>query len=389
MKTKILIALIVMSSFISWTIWSYIFLYFVNPELNNIITSTVQKDIIKDWKTINITDVQSEITKLVKESWPWVVNIVIKKDIDLYRRDPWWFFQEKVWSVEKEVWWWSWFFVTKDWIIMTNKHVVSDTSAKYTVITNEWKEYDASVLALDPLTDLAIIKIDSAQNNEFKVLNAIEDENFINIWEFAVAIWNALWEFQNSVSFWVISWKNRSIEASWENIWTEKLTWLLQTDAAINPWNSWWPLLDLNWEIMWINTAVSGNWQWLGFSIPLSRKRINYILDSIKKYWSIKRPFIWINYLPINDSIAKELWLNVNYWAYIANEEWSIVKWSSAEKSWIKAWDIVLEVDWEKIDVSTPLQNLIQNKIPWDTINLKVLKSDWEEKDIQITLWEY
>lgn len=389
MKTKILIVLIIFSSFISWTIWSYIFLYFISPELNNVMNNSIQKDIIKDWKTINITDVQSEITKLVNEAWPWVVNIVIKKDIDLYRRDPWWFFQEKVWSVEKEVWWWSWFFVTKEWIIMTNKHVVSDASAKYTVITNEWKEYDASVLALDPLTDLAIIKIDNPENNEFKVLNAIEDEKFINIWEFAVAIWNALWEFQNSVSFWVISWKNRSIEASWENIWTEKLTWLLQTDAAINPWNSWWPLLDLNWEIMWINTAVSWNWQWLGFSIPLSKKRISYILNSIEKYWSIKRPFIWINYLPINDSIAKELWLSVNYWAYIANEEWSIVKWSSAEKAWFNAWDIVLEVDWEKIDVSTPLQNLIQNKIPWDTISLKVLKSSWEEKNIEIVLGEY
>ncbi len=389
MKTKILITLIIISSLISWLIWSYVFLYFISPKLNNIITKTVEKEVTKDWKNITITDLQSEVTKLISSSWPGVVNIIIKKDIDLYRQNPWGFFQEKVWSVEKEIWWWSWFFVTKDWVILTNKHVASQKDAKYAVITNDWKEYDASVVALDPLTDLAIIKIENPWNNKFKVLNTIEDEKSINIWEFAVAIWNALWQFQNSVSFWVVSWKNRSIEASWEGFWTEKLTWLLQTDTAINPWNSWWPLLNLNWEIMWINTAVSGNGQWLGFSIPLSKKRINYILNSIQKYWSIKRPLIWINYIPVTDALATEKWLKVNYWAYIPEWENNILAGSSAQKAWITTWDIILEVDGEQIAIDNPIQSIIQNKIPWDTINLKVLKSNWEEKNIEIVLGEY
>jgi len=389
MKIKILSILIILSSLISWVVWSYIFLYYISPKLNNVVTNTITKEIIKEWKNVTITNLQSEITKLVNTVWPSVVNVIIKKDIDLYRRDPWGFFQEKIWSVEKQIWGWSGFFVSKDGIIMTNKHVVADTTAKYTIITNDWKEYDASVVAFDPLTDLAIIKIDNPTNKNFVTLNIIEDEKFINIWEFAIAIWNALGEFQNSVSLWVISWKNRSIVASWNFIWTEKLTWLLQTDAAINPGNSGWPLLNLNWEIIWINTAIAGNWQWLWFSIPLSKKRVDYILKSIKKYWSIKRPFIGISYLPINDSIAKELGLKSNYWAYIPKEAWSITTWSMADKAWIKPWDIILEIDGIKITYENTIVSIIQNKIPWDKIKLKILKESWEEKDLILELWEY
>lgn len=388
MQKNLLIALIIICSFISWIFWSYLFLHFINPNLDNIKTNTITKEVIKQDKIINITNLESEITNIIKKVWPSVVNIIIKKDIDLYRRDPWWFFQEKVWSVEKKVWWWSWFFVSKDWVIMTNKHVVSDKNAKYVVITNDLKEYEAKVIALDPLTDLAIIKIENP-DKEFEVLKIIEDEKYINIWQFAIAIWNALWEFQNSVSFWIISWKNRSIEASGNNYDKEKLIWLLQTDAAINPWNSWWPLINLNWEIIWINTAIAWNRQWLGFSIPLSKKRVNYILNSIKKYNKIKRPFIGISYIPINESIASELNLKSNYWAYIPDESDSIVPWSVASKWDIEPWDIILEIDNIKINLENSIQEIIQNKIPWDEIELKLLKKDWTQKNIKLKLWEY
>lgn len=392
MKTKLLIFSIMFASILSWGIWSYIFLYYISPELNNVISNTITKEIVKNGKDITVTDLQSEITKLVNTAWPSVVNIIIKKDIDLYRRDPWGFFQENIGSVEKQVGGWSGFFVSKNWTIMTNKHVVSDTSAKYTVITSDGTEYDASVVALDPLTDLAIIKIEQP-DKEFPILNIIEDEKYINIWQFAIAIWNALWEFQNSVSFWVISGRNRSIEASTANYQTEKLTWLLQTDTAINPGNSGWPLLNLEWEIVGINTAIAGDGQWLGFSIPLSKKRVAYILSSIEKYGTIKRPFIWISYTSVNDQFAQQLWLAVNYWAYIwgqsGNETGSISPGSIAEKSWLEAWDIILEIDGIQVDLQNTIPVLIQNKIPWDSINIQVLKKNGNKENINMQLWEY
>lgn len=384
-----IIVLIIFSSLVSWLIWSYIFLYFISPELNNVRYETITKEITKNWKNITITNLESEVTKLAKTAWVSVVNIIIKKDIDLYRRDPYWFFQEKVWTTERKIWWWSWFFVSKDWIIMTNKHVVYDKDAKYTVITNEWKEYDAKVLALDPLTDLAVIKIEWENKENFKVLPIIDDSKYIDIWQFVIAIWNALWEFQNSLSFWVISWKNRSIIASWNSMWSEELNWLLQTDAAINPGNSGWPLLNLAWEIIWINTAISWDWQGLWFSIPLSKKKIDFILSSIRKYNEIKRPLIWINYIVLNPEVSKEYWLNIDYWAYIPKEKDSILYGSMAQKSWIMSWDIILEVDQIQINTKNSILWIIQNKIPWDSISLKVLKENWDIININLELWEY
>lgn len=387
MKTKVLITLIICSSLISWVIGSYVFLYYVSPELNQVITKTITKETIKDGQIITVTDLQSEITNLISKVGPSVVNIIIKKDIDLYRRDPWWFFSEKVGSEERQIGGWSGFFVDKSGIIMTNKHVVYDSQAKYTVITNEWKEYDASVVALDPLTDLAIIKIEQP-DEEFQVLPIIEDESYINIWQFAIAIGNALGEFQNSVSFGVISGKNRSIEASGNGMRTEKLTWLLQTDTAINPGNSGGPLLNLVWEIVGINTAIAGNGQWLGFSIPLSQKRVNYILNSIEKYGSIKRPLIGVTYLPITPSFAREYGLSVEYGAYIPNESGSILPWSIAEKSGIETGDIILSVDGNEVNYQNTIQTLIQNKIPWDSIEIELLKKSWEMKTLSLELDE-
>jgi serine protease Do len=234
---------------------------------------------------------------------------------------------------------------------------------------------------------LAIMKIENPQK-EFSVLPMIEDEKYINIWQFAIAIGNPLWEFQNSVSFWVISGKNRSIEAQWASFWTEKLNGLLQTDAAINPWNSWGPLLNLNGEIVGINTAIAWNSQWLGFSIPLSKRRIDYILKSIETSGKIKSPFIGIWYIPINEQTQQELWLKVNYWAYISKESGWITHGSIAEKSGVTIGDIILEIENIKITYTNTIPSIIQNKIPWDTIQMKVLKENGEEKNLSIELWE-
>ena len=384
MKIKLFYTLLIISSILSWVVWSFLFFYFLNPSSENFITE--KNEIIKNTKTTNITDLQNEITQIIKNEWLSIVNIIIKKDLDLYKSDPWGFFREKVWSVERQIWWWSWFFITKEWLIITNKHVVQDKDAKYTVIDNMWNEFDASIVAYDKLTDLAVIKINNPKK-EFNPLSFIEDEKEIQIWQFAIAVWNALWEFQNSVSFWVVSWKNRSIEAGW-NGFSEQLTGLLQTDVAINPWNSWWPLLNLEWKVIWINTAIAWNSQWLWFSIPLTQKRINYIISSIEKYNEIKRPFLWINYISIDENVSKKLWINYTYWAFIPNDWENISPWSIADKSWISKWDIILEIDNIKITSQIPIPAIIQNKIPGDSISVKILKKDWSIKTINLKLWE-
>jgi len=361
MNTKQFIILLFFSLF-SWISWAYFSSY---QETSS---------------EINMNQLEQEIINKVQNISPSVVSIIIKKDLTIYRSDPSGFFQTPIWSIQKKIGGWTWFFVTKEWIIITNKHVVHEKGAEYTVITQTWNEYDAKILAIDPLTDLAIIKIEASHS--FTPLKFISEyewiESEIKIWQFAIAIWNALAEFQNSVSFWVISGVNRSIEA-----WGEQLSGLLQTDAAINPGNSWWPLINLEGKVIWINTAIAWNSQWIWFTIPLSTKKINYILDSIKKYWIIKKPFIWIQYTIISPSIQKQLWVKVNYWALISWVLWE----SNAAKSWLEAWDIILEINSVRVNLANDVISLIQNKIPWDILWVKVLKKSWEIIKYEIELW--
>ncbi len=108
-------------------------------------------------------------------------------------------------------------------------------------------------------------------------LNFIDNNN-LKIWQFVIAIWNTLSEFNNSVSFWIISWLNRKIENNYINLEN-----LIQTDANINPWNSGWPLINLDWKVIWINTIIL-NWNKnIWFSIKINKDEINKILDKIKK----------------------------------------------------------------------------------------------------------
>jgi len=167
---KILILLIIVISASSWAIASILlWKNEQNKEINNLV------------------NLENNITSLVKKTSNSVVSIVIKKDLDIFRNDPWGFFQYKVGSIEKKVWGGTGFFISKDWIIITNKHVVADRNANYTVILNSWEEYDADIIAVKKWKDIAFLKIKSNKNN-FIPLKFIENKSKIKIWQFAIWI---------------------------------------------------------------------------------------------------------------------------------------------------------------------------------------------------------
>ncbi len=263
MKNNLLSMFIILFSIIGWIFWAYIF------QANKLSWEITQN-------TNTIKSLENNITSLVKKASPSVVSIIIKKDLDIYRQDPWWFFQYKIWSIEKEVWWWTGFFISRNWIIITNKHVIADRNANYTVILNNWEEFDADIIAIKKDNDLAFLQIASDK----AIYSALKFENKKNIklGQFSIAIGNALSEYKNSVSLWVVSWIDRKIQDNYIN-----LEWLIQTDAAINPWNSGGPLLNLDWKVMWINTAIV-NWsQNIWFAIQLNQDEINSYLEKLKK----------------------------------------------------------------------------------------------------------
>lgn len=163
----------------------------------------------------------------------------------------------------------SGFFVSQDGLILTNKHVVSDAGASYTVFTTDGKRYPAVVRRIDPVEDLAIIQVKS---DGFPVI-ALGDSDAVRLGQTSIAIGNALGEFNNTVSVGVISGLNRSVTAMARSGAAVRLAGMVQTDSAINAGNSGGPLLNLRGEAIGITTAVASGAQGIGFALPSNRAK--------------------------------------------------------------------------------------------------------------------
>lgn len=370
MNKNILALLVIFMSAFSGFIGSIIWNWF---DFSDFITKNNTETKIQK---STIVDLQNEIISVWENLSDSVVSIIVKKDLTLYRRNPFWAYGSSTWTVSQEISSWTWFFIDKEWTILTNKHVINNNWDDYIVVTNSWNEYPAEILWIDELNDLAVIKIKADfETPAVQLINSIDE---VKIGQFAVAIWNALSKFQNTTTLWIVSWKNRTIEIKNE----EKLNNLIQTDAAINPGNSGWPLVNIEWKVIWINTAISGDANWIWFSIPLSKNKVEYIKNSIEKYGKIKRPYIWVVVVPINNYTKADFNISVDYGNYI-NE---IDPQSNAKSSWLKVWDIILEANSEKL-INKNLSDIIQNKIPWDKLDLKIYR-DSEIKNIELIIWE-
>ena len=278
------------------------------------------------------------------------------------------------------------FFISKEGLLVTNKHVVEDKEAQYSIVMNDGRKLDAEVLARDPLKDIAILKIKSDKNN-FNFI-PLGNSNEIKVGQTVIAIGNALGEFQNTVSKGVISGLNRSIVAQGSLSGAKELHEIIQTDAAINPGNSGGPLLDLNGKAIGINTAVASGAENIGFSLPINIVKKD--LESVQKFGKIVYPFLGARYQIINDKLKEEKKLSVNYGVILLNDSKgnsAVVPGSPAEKSGLKEGDIILEFGGTKIDSNNQLAELIDRKNVGDKVNLKVLR-DGKEITIEVILEE-
>lgn len=279
----------------------------------------------------------------------------------------------------------SGFFVTSDGLIVTNKHVVADAEAEYSVVTQDGKKYPAKVLALDPVLDLAFIKV---EGNGFPAL-AFGDSDTITVGETVIAIGNALDEFQNTVTKGVISGVDRRLVAGGELSGSEVIEGAIQTDAAINPGNSGGPLLDLNGKVIGINTAVSEGAQSLGFALPANL--IGHALASVKKDGRIVRPWIGVRYIPIDEEYAKRNNLSYTYGALIlrgdVKTDVAVIPGSPADKAGLTEHDIILALNGQKLDDGHSLSNVLSRYAPGDKITLTIVHQG-KEKDVTLTLEE-
>ncbi|MCK9578039.1 trypsin-like peptidase domain-containing protein [bacterium] len=344
------------------------------------------------------TSHEEAVINVVKNASDSVVSVVISKEVPVYKKiegdsdlyDPFGFFEstpkyEQNGTEEQEVGQGTGFFVSEDGMILTNKHVAYDLEADYTIVTNNGKEYKARILSRDPVQDLAILKIDSTE--KFKPL-PLGNSSSIRIGQTAIAIGNALGEFQNTVSVGVISGLGRTITASGGET-SETLEDIIQTDTAINKGNSGGPLLNLRGEVIGINTAVSAVGQGLGFAITIDKAKRD--IEQTKATGKISYPFLGIRYVLLDDKVAKLKKVSINYGALIlsgSSGEKAITKNSPAEKGGLQEGDIVLEINNEKITTANSLSKIISKYKPNDKISMKIQRGNLQSVKV-ITLGEW
>jgi S1-C subfamily serine protease len=347
-------------------------------------------------------DYEIAVENAVQKVSPAVVSIIITKNLPIIEQNLPGFFgsdffnqffgidnpqtpQKGMGTQKTEVGGGTGFIVSADGYIITNKHVVSDQQAEYTVLMNDETKHAAKVLSLDPINDIAILKIES------KDLPFVEfgDSSNLKVGQSVITIGNALGEFRNTVSTGVISGLARSITAGGQSFGSEDLVGVIQTDASINPGNSGGPLVNLSGQVIGMNTAMAQGAENIGFTIPINEVRAVY--ESVKKFGHIVRPWLGVRYVQIDKTMADQNKLSVDYGVLIVRgqnqTELAVIPGSPADKAGLVENDIILEINGKKIDAKNPLAKTISQLKVGDEISLKVL-SKGKEKTVKVKLEE-
>ncbi|MFH1047683.1 MAG: trypsin-like peptidase domain-containing protein [Patescibacteria group bacterium] len=341
----------------------------------------------------------------VEQAAPAVVSVVVTKDVPVFEQyytNPFGnsFFNDFFGSLDfgvpqlrqkgterQEVGAGTGFIVSADGLIVTNKHVVADEAAEYTVITTDGEKHTAQVLGRDPANDLAVLKIEVAADVELPIIVLSAEDPRVG--QDVIAIGYALGEFTNSVSTGIVSGLSRDIVAGDSRGNSEQLYDVIQTDAAINPGNSGGPLLNSHGEAIGVNVAVDQGAQGIGFALPIADVR--RVVESVQETGRISRPFLGVRYVMINEDMAAANQLPVNYGALVVRGErqvdLAVTPGSPADLAGIVENDIILEINGVRLTEDNPLMRAVRNLRAGDTVTLKILHKG-EEQEVPLTLVE-
>lgn len=267
--------------------------------------------------------------------------------------------------------------VSADGTLLTNYHVV-DGAEKITVAMNDNKTFEAKIVGSDQPSDLAVLKIE-AQNLPFLSLGNSDN---VRVGDIVLAIGNPLGIGQ-TVTAGIISAKGRRTglsDGSFEDF--------LQTDAPINRGNSGGALVNLNGELIGINSQIlspggtNGGNIGIGFSIPSNMAKS--VMEQLLKDGKVHRGMLGINIQNISDDTAKGLGLKDTTGVVVAN----VQPGSAAEKAGIKRYDVITEINGEKIEDSNVLRNKVAGTAPGTSIKLTVIRNG-SPQEITATLDEF
>ena len=262
----------------------------------------------------------------------------------------------------------SGFIVSKEGYILTNNHVV-DGADKIKVTLLDGRTFDAKKVGQDPTFDLAVIQIKA------KDLPTVPlgDSNATQVGEWVTAIGNPL-GFENSVTVGVISAKNRTLQAEDVNF-----QGFLQTDAAINPGNSGGPLIDMNGNVVGINTAIVPYAQGIGFAIPINMAK--QIMEDLIKHGEVRRGWLGATVQPLTPSLVESYKIPVKEGAIISD----VVKDSPAEKYGLQRGDVIVKVGGKDTKNAEDVVFAVRNHLSGDKVPFDIYR-DGKKTTVEVTL---
>ena len=326
----------------------------------------------------------ASFNQLAEMASPAVVNIRTVKTIKgggpvfrQFQRDPWGrkgpfkdfferYFGEDMQKEFKQPSLGSGFIIDKDGFVVTNNHVIEDADQIKVKLKDE-REYDATIVGRDPNTDIALLKIDSGQN-----LPTIElgDSDKLKVGQWVVAI-GSPFGLEHTVTAGIVSAKGRVIGSGPYDV--------IQTDASINPGNSGGPLLNLNGEVVGINTAIVASGQGIGFAIPVNLAK--GIIVALQTEGEVTRGWLGVAIQDLSGDMAEYYEVENKKGVFVMD----VFKGDPADKAGIKPKDIILEVNGQRIITSRQLTGMIAGIPVGESAKIKILR-DGKEKTVKVKI---
>ncbi len=264
--------------------------------------------------------------------------------------------------------------VTADGYILTNNHVIDGADVVY-VRTSDNRKLDAKVIGSDPKTDIAVIKVNVTGLKPI----VIGDSDKLRVGEWVIAIGSPLGEnLARTVTQGIVSAKGRA------NVGLADYEDFIQTDATINPGNSGGPLVNINGELVGVNTAIAsrtGGFEGIGFAVPSNMAKT--VLTSLITTGKVTRAYMGVTLQDIDDNLAKAMQLKAGEGALVG----TVLEGSPAAKSGLKTGDVIIDYNGVKVASSVTLRNAIAAQAPGSTVNLRVFR-DGSVKNFSVRLEE-
>lgn len=264
--------------------------------------------------------------------------------------------------------------ITKDGYIVTNNHVIEDAT-EIEITLNNKKTYIAEIVGTDPSTDIALIKIDADNLNSMTFGNS----DFVKVGEWVLAVGNPF-NLRSTVTSGIVSAKARDVNLLGRN----GLEAFIQTDAAVNPGNSGGALVNLNGDLIGINTAISTRTGYFdGYSFAVPSNIVKKVVEDLLEYGMVQRAFLGVQISDLDKDIVERLDIDVSEFegVYISR----VMEDGGAIDAGLEDGDIITKVDNIKIRKMSELRGFLGSKSPGDKVNVTVLR-DGDEKTFEVEL---